>query len=152
MRHKMSHQKSFVLHRDCTVILTNAYFWPPNFEDKGFYCKICLIIIQIQFKFPFYIMSLDILNSIYTQTQYTHTQKHTFHTWSKYRFSGMLMLLHSPPFCVWIVDIIYLNFTKHDNVWNFCRKKINIFSFVYSTLFVCYVLFIVWSETLTLVS
>lgn len=36
-----------------TVTLTNACFWPPNFEDKGFLCEICLIITLIQFKFPF---------------------------------------------------------------------------------------------------
>lgn len=69
-----------------TVVLTNDYFWPPNFEDKGFLCEICFIITLIQFKFLFYIMYLELLSSIsphsthtHTHTLYTHTDRHKMH-------------------------------------------------------------------------
>lgn len=39
-------------HHECTVTMKNAYFWPPNFENKGFHCGFCLIRVSFLYNVP----------------------------------------------------------------------------------------------------
>lgn len=118
----MSHWKIVVFHHECTETLTNAYFWPPNFENKGFHCDICLIVTQIKLKFPFfYKVSGCAFQYLRHTVQTKQAEMHITHDpvplfW--YGNVGALFL-----FFLKVLDFIYLHLTKHDNVWTFCRKK-----------------------------
>lgn len=97
-------------------------FWPSNFEHKGLFNHNS-DSVQV---------ALQYLHRTYRQYKYHTDIKRTYTHDSSTIFFWYGNVAALSPFLLWVLDFIYLHSKEHDNVWIFCRKKINIFSFVYS--------------------